>query len=302
METPPIEGLVAATLAPLGDDGSLAPTKVDAVVDHLIAEGVAGLFVSGTTGEGESLTFDERCVAAEAFVRAAAGRVPVIVQVGRQSLCEGRSLAEHAGSIGADAISSTAPTFFKPKDPESLAWSMAEVAAGAPQLPFYYYHIPRLTGSPADMPAFLRAAESCIPNLRGIKFSDADVIGFQECVRHPRYDVLWGIDEMLLTGLTLGARGMIGSTYNFAAPLYRRILAAQKAGDLAAAQAEQQRAVEFVEVLIRYRGLPAFKALMAMIGFDCGPPRLPLVALTAEETDALRADLNAIGFFNWGRA
>ena len=301
METPPIEGLVAATLAPLGTDGSVATSKVGAIVDHLVSEGIGGLFVSGTTGEGESLTFEERRAVAEAYVGAAAGRLPVVVQVGRQSLREARALAEHAGSIGADAISAAAPTFFKPRDPESLARSMAEVAAGAPQLPFYYYHIPRMTGAPADMPAFLRAAESCIPNLRGIKFSDVDVIGFQTCVRDPRHDMLWGVDEMLLTGLTHGARGAIGSTYNFAAPLYRRILAAHESGDLATARAEQQRAVELVDVLIRHRALPAFKALMTMLGLDCGPTRLPLVSLTSAETNSLRTELDRIGFFDWGR-
>ena len=72
-------------------------------------------------------------------------------------------------------------------------------------------------------------------------------------------------------------------------------------GDLATAQEEQQRAVELVTVLIRFRALPAFKALMTMIGFDCGPTRLPVVPLDAGEVDALRSELEAIGFFDWGR-
>jgi N-acetylneuraminate lyase len=298
MESKPLEGLVAATFAPFAADSSLDVSVVGALVDHLVAEGVTGLFVSGTTGEGESLTLDERRVIATAYVDAASGRVPVVVQVGRQSLLEGRGLAEHAASIGASGISAAAPAFFKPRDEATLAASMAVVAAGAPTLPFYYYHIPRMTGAPPDMIAFLRAAESIIPNLRGIKFSDVDVLGFQACVSDPRYDVLWGVDEMLLTGLTHGARGAIGSTYNFAAPLYRRILDAHDKGDLATAQAEQRRAVAMVDVLIRHGALPAFKALMRLLGFDCGGTRLPNTALDEAQTERLRADLDGIGFFD----
>lgn len=297
MESAPLEGLVAAAFAPLAADGDLNLSIVGDLVDYLIAEGVGGLFVSGTTGEGESLSLRERQAIAAAYVEASAGRIPVVVQVGRQSLVEGRELAAHAESIGASGISAAAPAFFKPRDEATLAASMAVVASGAPTLPFYYYHIPRMTGAPGNMIAFLREAESCIPNLRGIKFSDVDVFGFQACVSDPRYDVLWGVDEMLLTGLTHGARGAIGSTYNFAAAMYRRILAAHATGDLATAQAEQRRVVEMVEVLIRHGALPAFKAVMKMRGFDVGGTRLPVVALTDAQADALRADLDAIRFF-----
>ena len=127
MDTPPIEGLIAATFAPCAADGSLAAERVGPIVDPLVAEGISGLFVSGTTGEGASLTFEERCTIAAAYVDAAAGRLPVLIQVGRESLHEARALAEQAQSIGADGISAAAPTFFKPKDEATLA---AAYAAG----------------------------------------------------------------------------------------------------------------------------------------------------------------------------
>ena len=106
---------------------------------------------------------------------------------------------------------------------------------------------------------------------------------------------------MLLSGLCGGAHGAVGSTYNFAAPLYNRIIAAYTACDMPTAQRLQAHAVEMVNVLVRHGGLPAIKAVMAFLDLDCGPVRLPLVALTPAEQQALRQDLAAIGFFDWAR-
>ena len=133
------EGLIAATYTPLRSNGSLNLDRVPPLVEHLLGDGVGGLYVCGSTGEGVSLTGDERRAVAEAYTAAAAGRVAVIVQVGHNSLAEARSLAEHAQQIGADAISATCPSYFKISTAELLVDCMAEAAAGAPDLPFYYY-------------------------------------------------------------------------------------------------------------------------------------------------------------------
>jgi len=91
----------------------------------------------------------------------------------------------------------------------------------------------------------------------------------------------------------------VGSTYNFAAPLYQRIIEAHKSGDIAAAQKEQARAMELVHVLKSYDVLPAGKSVMKMIGLDCGPVRVPLRTLTDEQCDELHAELQRIGFFTY---
>jgi N-acetylneuraminate lyase len=105
---------------------------------------------------------------------------------------------------------------------------------------------------------------------------------------------------MLLSGLAMGAQGAIGSTYNYAAPVYHRIIAAFARGDLAAAQAEQARANAMIAVLIRHGGMPpAGKAFMKAIGLDCGGSRLPLRSLTDEQAEALRAEAEAAGFFSF---
>ena len=147
----PLTGLIAATYTPMDEGGRPNPAPIGPMVDRLLDEGVAGLYVCGSTGEGMSLTGTERRVVTESFVAAAAGRVPVIAQVGHNSLREAAELAAHAAGIGADVISATAPSYFKINTVEILVDCMAEIAAAAPALPFYYYHIPVLTGASLDM-------------------------------------------------------------------------------------------------------------------------------------------------------
>ena len=107
-----IEGLVAATFSPMNEDGSLNLSRVPGVVEHLIGDGIAGLYVCGSTGEGPLMSSMERRQVAEAYISAVNGRIPVIVQIGHDSLAEARELAQHAQACGADAISAIAPRYF----------------------------------------------------------------------------------------------------------------------------------------------------------------------------------------------
>lgn len=296
-----LTGLIAATFTPMHADGSLALDRVRPLVDHLIRQGVESLFVCGTTGEGPSMTVEERQAVAGAFVEAASGRLPVIVQVGHTSLAEARRLADHARKIGADAISAVAPSYFKPASVDALVGCLREITAAAPELPFYYYHIPSMTGITLDLFELLRRAPKELPSMAGIKYTAPMLDELLALVRFDprRYDVYFGRDEMLLAGLAVGVRGAIGSTYNFAGRLYRRLIDAFDRGDLDEARACQAHAVAMVRAVLRYRGNSGLKATMKLVGQDCGPVRLPQVALDAAETAALEGELESIGFFEW---
>jgi len=298
-----LNGLLPATFTPLHADGSLNLAVVEPIVEHLIRDGVTGLYVCGSTGEGVSLAREERMAAAEAFITAARGRVPVVVQVGHNSLAEARLLAAHAQSAGAAAMSATPPSYFKPPTLAALVASMAEIAAAAPNLPFYYYHIPLMTGVTTNVAVLLRAGGEQIPTLAGVKFSYSAVFDLQAAaaVEDGRYNLLFGSDEMLFSGLCAGAHGAVGTTYNFAAPLFNRIIAAYAACDLPTAQRLQAHAVEMIDLILGYGGVGAFKAVMSFFDLDCGPVRLPLIALTDAQQQSLRQDLAAIGFFDWAR-
>ena len=297
----PLQGLVAATFTPLREDRSLHLDAIAPMVDRLISQGIAALYVLGSTGEGASLTFDERCAVAESFVCAADGRLPVIVQVGSESLMQARHLAAHASRVGADAISAVSPVYFKPDSVETLVASMAEIAGGAPELPFYYYHIPAVTGVGVSAVEFLKLAEQRIENLRGVKFTSQNVFEFQTCVEYAqeRLQIFWGLDEMLQYGLAAGAVAAVGSTYNFATAVYQRLLTAFAAGDMETVRQEQLRSQAIVRAFLPYGPRGAQKAIMKMIGLDCGPSRLPVPTLTQTQYAALERELRDIGFFEW---
>ena len=120
MFQPPLEGLIAATITPLRQDGEVDAGAIAPMIDRLIATGVTGLYVCGSTGEGMSLTCEERKQVVEETVKASADRVPVIVQVGHNSLADATTLAAHAEACGADVISATCPSYFKVDDTSNL--------------------------------------------------------------------------------------------------------------------------------------------------------------------------------------
>lgn len=294
-----LNGLVAATYTPLRADDSVNTTAIPPLVDHLLQQGVQGLYVCGSTGEGMSLSTSERKVVAGEYVKAADGRVPVIVQVGHNSLKDASDLAAHAQQIGADIVSATCPSYFKVASVETLIACMAEIASAAPNLPFYYYHIPALTGSAIDMIQFLSDADSRIPNLAGLKYTDTKLFEFQECLElnSGQFDVVWGCDEMLLGALATGAQAAIGSTYNIAAPLYARLIAAFHNGDLSAAKDLQSKSVKMIRTLCEFPFHPAMKAVLSMQGFEMGDCRLPQGALSKDEKRLLETRLRDISFF-----
>jgi N-acetylneuraminate lyase len=294
-----IKGLVAAMFAPFKEDGSLNLSLVPGLVDKLIEDGLTGVFVCGTNGEGPNLTIEERMAMAAAFVKAANKRILVIVHVGHNSIAESRRLAEHAAQIGADAISSVAAFYFKPLSVQNLVNCMAEIASAAPAMPFYYYHIPVLTGVGMDMEEFLRLSNSAIPNLAGIKYTAPTLHEYQACLNFEggRYDILYGTDEMLLSALAVGAKGAIGSTYSFAAPLYIKVMEHFKAGQLKEARQMQLALVQMVRCFVKYPPIPAQRAIMKMLGWDLGPCRLPLSSLSAQDTANLQSALETLGFF-----
>ncbi|MBT5020303.1 dihydrodipicolinate synthase family protein [Planctomicrobium sp.] len=298
-----LQGLIAATYTPLNDNGSVNVSPIPAIVDLLISQGVNGLYVCGSTGEGMSLTSDERRQVSEAYVKAAKGRVPVIVQVGHNSLAESRELARHAQEIGVDVTSATCPSYFKVGDVETLINCMAEVASGAPDLPFYYYHIPALTGSTLDMVKFLELAGERIPNLAGLKYTDTKLFEFQECLElnDGQFDVVWGCDEMLLGALATGSRAAIGSTYNVAAPLYQRIIDAFESGQIDEARRGQAMSVKMIRTINQFPFHSAMKAILGMQGISMGDCRLPQGRLTDEAVSKLKVELESIGFFDWSQ-
>jgi len=298
----PITGLVAATHTPFHADGSLNLAVVETQAAHLLATGVGHVFVGGTTGESSSLTLAERQALAVRWFEVTRGSaLKVIVHVGANCLADSCSLAAQAQELGAVAVSALAPSYFKPGQVSTLVASMAQVASAAPELPFYYYEIPTMTGLTLSPSEFLAQAAGRIPNLAGIKFTSSNLMEYQLCrsLHEGRFDIPFGFDEMLLAALALGAMGAVGSSFNFAAPVYLRVIGAFQRGDFTAAREEQMKSVRLIQALASRGYMGAAKAVMAMLGVEVGPPRLPCAPLDANQTRALRSELEQMGFFEW---
>jgi N-acetylneuraminate lyase len=296
-----LRGLIAAPFSPMNEAGTLALEKIVDLVRLYEKNNVRGAFICGSTGEGVSLSFEEKKQVIEAWGREKGEQVKALFMLGGTSLKEMQALALHAQTHGLDGTAVLCPYYFKPKTVAELVAFCKDIAASTPSLPFYYYHIPALTGGHFSMLEFLKLAEDQIPNLAGIKYTHPNIMEFHACTRfkNGKYDLLWGIDEGLLSGLAIGAKGAVGSTYNYAAPLYHQIIEAFERGDMASAEALQFKAVQMVELLVKYGGTGAGKAFMKLIGLDCGWFRAPVASPDETALPHLRAELEALGFFEF---
>ena len=295
-----LHGLVAATYTPFDKDGELDLSKVEDQASHLIQSGVTAAFIGGTTGECHSLTLNERLELTERWMAVVKGAtLRVVVHVGSNCLADSRALAAQAEKLKASAISAFSPSYFKPNSVETLVECCRQISSAAPRTPFYFYDIPGMTNVRLSMPDFLEVGSKAIPTLVGLKFSNHDLLSYQQCLALDggRFDVPFGVDEAILAALTLGGQGGVGSTYNFAAPIYHRLIQAFRAGDLETARKAQRASVDLIQVLSEFGYLSASKALMGLIGHPCGGVRLPLAPLSNDSLEALEARLALIGYF-----
>ena len=296
-----MSGLVAAVVTPMDTTGELNLEVVPKVVDHLEKKGITGIYITGSTGEGMSLTDEERRAVAEAYVLAAKGRMKSLVQVGHNSLKASAELAGHAEAIGADAVSATPTGYFKVSGEEELVEGLLPIVEAAPKTPFYYYHIPFLSGVTLDPMKLTDRAMDRLPTFCGIKYSDGATLYNLPLLEKegPGLEFLAGSDEAYLMSVAQGFRAAVGSTYNYAAPLYDNVRAALSVGDFERAQMWQKRALEMIELMFGTCGRASLKVMMQMVGIDCGPVRRPIDPASPEQIAALRKGLEEMGWFEW---
>lgn len=295
-----LEGLIAAPFTPMHDDGSINVSIIPAYYEMLKANGVTGAFICGSTGEGVSMTAKEKMLVAEAWAACTNhdNDFKVMLFLGGTSIADCKELALHAQRIGLYAISFTAPFYFKPANVEMLAKACIEVASVVPDMPFYYYHIPVLTGVGFAMYDLLNAIDGKISNFAGVKYTHEDFMDFLSCMHfnNGKYDMLWGRDENMLSALPLGTRGSVGSTFNYAPSLYYDMMEAFNNNDLLKAQQLQQLSIDMIRLLGKYGGIATGKAYMKLIGLDCGGFRLPVKNMSAEQFEAFKKDVEQINF------
>ncbi len=300
-----LEGLVAAPFTPLNSKGELNIDLIPEYYSFLEKNGVAGAFINGSTGEGVSLTQKEKQAQSAAWAGCMKkdGNFRIINLVGGTSYSECIENAVFSQQLGLSAIAVLAPYYFKPCDAGQLAQFVAKVGEAVPEMPVYFYHIPALTGVNIPMIDFLRIISEMLPNFAGIKYTQEDFMDFLFCLNFNdrKYDMLWGRDECMLSALVLGCRGAVGSTYNYAAPLYHAMIRAFDNGNLIEAGRLQQKSIDIIRLLGKYGGIATGKAYMKFIGIDCGEFRSPVRNMT--ESDFLEflkdvKDLNMDNYFS----
>ena len=296
-----MKGLIAATYSPMNKDRSINLDVIPTYGEYLKNNNVKGAFVNGSTGDFVSLSTHER----KQFIDAWSANKPkdfyLVNHIGHTSLQEAKDLTRHSANK-VDAISTLAPYYFRLPTVEKLVAFCAEIASCAPNIPFYYYHIPVLTGADFSMVKFLELAAKEIPTLAGIKFTNNNLIDYKYCkdFNDSAYNILFGIDELFLAGSSFGAEGWVGSTYNHLAPLYTAIYDAFSKNDMKLAASLQEKSMKFVDILNAKGGYNgAAKSFMKALGVDCGPSRFPHKTLSDTQLEEVVKEMKAEGIMEF---
>ena len=289
-------GVWPALVTPLTEDDHIDVAVTRRLVDHLIDAGIGGLYVCGGTGEGILLPQAERRLMAETTIEQANGRVPVIINVGATATADALALAAHAEDAGADGVAAVPPFYYKVGF-QGIK-EHYELIARASSLPLYLYYIPSTTGVTLTAGQMWELCQ--IPNVAGFKYSAFDMYLLEQilALSGGTLNVFSGPDQLFAPMLTVGVDGAIGTTYNLLPRHFVGIYEAFRAGDIDRARAMQSQANRVIDTFIKHGGLPAAKEMVRMLGFDCGYCRRPFRHLSADEVSALRADLDAIGFWD----
>ena len=297
-----IIGLIDAPFTPFHPNGDVNLQPIEAYATVLVKNGLKGVFINGSSGEGYMLTPQERMQLAERWVSVAPEGFKVIVHVGSCCLRESRQLAEHAQKIGAWGIGAMAPPFPRIGRIQELVEYCEAIASAAPNLPFYYYHIPAFNGAFLPMLDLLKAVDGRIPNFAGIKYTYESLYEYNQCrlYQDNKFDMLHGQDETILPSLAQGgAKGGIGGTTNYNGRELVGIIDAWNRGDIATAREKQNFAQAVINVICHYRGnIVGGKRIMKLIGFDLGPNRTPFRNMTNDEEQQMRKELEEIRFFD----
>ncbi|NMC39705.1 MAG: dihydrodipicolinate synthetase [Bacteroidales bacterium] len=289
------KGLIAAPFTPFNGSGNLNLSVIADYYSFLEKNGITGVFINGTTGEGVSLTGREKlqCLREWAKCMKNGGKMLVINLVGGTSQKDCIEAALNSRDEGLSAIAVIGPYFFRPDDEDNLAGFIAKIGESVPDLQVYYYHFPAFTGVKLSMHKFLEKISERLDNFAGIKFTFEDFYDFTLCQDYKggHYNILWGRDECILPALATGCRGFVGSTYNYAAPLYHKLIDAYESGQLEKARMLYSKVVALISLLSKYGGITTGKAFMKIAGIDCGDFRPPVRNLSASDSKKLMEDI-----------
>ena len=292
-----VTGIKSALVSCVDEDGKVFEDSMRKLMDWHAAAGMNGFYICGGTGEGPVLQKETRKEIAEIAVDEGKKLgVQIIDHVGAIDLKTAAELAEHAAKIGCDAISSVPPFFFGYGEEQICQYYKA--LADASGLPVLMYASP-LSGI-AITPEMIDHFMHEIPNLIGLKWTNPNYYTMSHIkqLNGGNINVINGPDETLLCGLTMGADGGIGGTYNCMPLLFRKIYDYFKAGELEKAREVQFKANRMIDLLLSFSGgcLAAVKATLNELGYQTGYQVYPQKRLSEEEMARLRKSLKELHY------
>lgn len=289
-----LQGIIPAMITPYDKSGAIDQQATRRLVRHLLQKRVSGFYLSGSTGEGFLQTADERELFLEVVLDEVRGAVPVIAHVGAMDTASCIRLSKHAARVGADAVSSVAPFYYK-HGPEQIRGHYLDIAMAA-DVPLIIYHFPAMTGVQSTVRFYEELSRE--DNVIGVKFTSMDTFQLQQLIDAcgPDFRVFNGPDECLLAGLAVGCCGAIGSTYNIMPELFVELYRSFQAGDLTKARALQTQANRVIAELLQYDFIAFEREVLRLQGIDTGLPRKPIQQLTEEQRAQIAAFVGQFGF------
>ena len=288
-----LSGSLVAIVTPMLEDGALDIGRFKSLIDWHIAEGTQGIVVVGTTGESPTVNFDEHKQLIRIAVEHAAGRVPIIAGTGANSTAEAIELSESARHSGAQLSLSVVPYYNKPT--QEGMYRHFRAIAEAVDLPLILYNVPGRTVADLQNDTVLRLAQ--IPNIVGIKDATASLERGSDLLRRAPKDfaVYSGEDATGLPLMLMGGHGVISVTANVAPRLMQEMCAAALSGDIARARAANNRLLGLhTKLFVEGNPVPVKWALVQM-GLIAPGIRLPLVPLSANFHETVRAAMREAG-------
>ena len=286
------KGVMPALVSPLDANEKINVPVLNQLLTDLLAKGADGFYLCGATGEGIAIDPEERMVLAEEAIKTVGDRKPCIVQVASGNFEDAIRLAKHAEKVGAAAISATPPLFFS-YDKDDV-YNYYKKLADAVSIPMMIYYNP---AAGFHINADIAAKMFEIDNVTAIKWTSSDYYQMMRLrdLTKGEMNIINGPDEMLLMGLSAGADGGIGTTYNFMFDIIRGIYDNFMRGDLETAREYQTRAIRIISVLLSYKIIPAAKAVLEAQGYAVGNATFPMKRYTNEEKATIVEQMREAG-------
>jgi len=277
-------GIFPALLTPFDANDRVAEQSLADLIDYNLKKGVGGFYVGGSTAEAFLLDQEERKIVMDVAAQSAEGKCTLIAHIGTIATRQAVALAEHAAKLGYDAISSVAPFYYKFSFEEIRRYYMT--LAEASGLPVFIYNFPANSGvnlTVDNISTFLFD-----PRFIGVKHTSQDYFALRQFkTAFPNKILYNGYDETFLAGLSMGADGAIGSTFNFMAEKFVAIQRFFDEGKIHEAAALQEKVSAIIVSLCKYGVMQGEKAVLDALGIPMGECRAPFAPLTAEDRKSL---------------